>query len=196
MRFGRRSGVSDEELRRSLPGDELIRHPQLVTDHATTIRAPASEIWPWLVQMGYHRGGWYTNRRLDKLIWHIDNPSEDRIVPELQQLSVGDVVPDGPPGTARFRVEALEPDRAIVYLDGEGTHIPGVAFSWAFALDPIDERTTRLLVRARASYRPSLALALLGRLLIGPSDLVMIGQTLRGIKRRVERATTAAATAT
>lgn len=193
LRLGRRSGVTDDDLRRPLPGDNLIRNPQLITDRGATIRAPVDEVWPWLVQMGYHRGGWYTNRRLDRLIWHIDNPSEDRIVPELQQLAVGDVVPDGPPGTARFRVAMLEPNGAIVYLDDEGTHIPGVAFSWAFVLDPIDERTTRVQVRTRATYRPRLVVTLLGRLVIGPSDCVMIGQTLRGIKRRAEQATKAAA---
>ena len=91
LRLGRRSGVTDAEVRRALPGDDLIADPGLVTDRAITIHAPAQDVWPWVVQMGYHRGGWYTSRWLDKLIWHIDNPSADRII----------LVPGSRPGRAR-----------------------------------------------------------------------------------------------
>jgi hypothetical protein len=188
LRLGRRSGVTDEELRRPLPGDELVAEPRFVTDRAFTIHAPVSAVWPWIVQMGYHRGGWYTNATFDRLIWHIDNPSADRIVPEHQHLAVGDVVPDGPAGTAWWKVTALEPGRAVVYLDDTGSHVPGIVGSWAFVVEPLDNQTTRMQVRYRSTFAPSLRMALLSRLLIGPADFVMIGQTLRGIKRRAERA--------
>jgi hypothetical protein len=189
LRLGRRSGVTDAEVRRALPGDDLIANPGLVTDRAITIHAPAQDVWPWVVQMGYHRGGWYTSRWLDKLLWRIDNPSADRIIPEFQQLRVGEVVPDGPPGTAHFTVAALEPGRAIVYLDDAGTHVPGTAFSWAFVLEPLDGRTTRVQVRTRGTYPPSPVIRRLHRVVIGPADFVMVsGQMLRGIKRRAERA--------
>jgi hypothetical protein len=85
-------------------------------------------------------------------------------------------------------VAALEPGRAVVYLDDAGSHIPGTVGSWAFVVEPLDERTTRMHVRYRSTFAPSLRMALLSRLLIGPADFVMIGQTLRGIKRRAERA--------
>lgn len=187
---GRRSGVSSTELRRALPGDELIPGPRLVTDRAITIHAPVHAVWPWIVQMGYHRGGWYTNRWLDKLIWHIDNPSADHILPEYQALEVGDVVPDGPPGTAFFTVRALQPERALVLLDDAGTHIPGTAFSWAFVLEPLDSHRTRAQVRTRGTYPPGLLMALMSWLIVGPADFVMVsGQMLRGIKQRAERAT-------
>jgi hypothetical protein len=189
LRLGRRSGVSREEVRRTLPGDDLIAQPGLVTDRAITIHAPVQEVWPWIVQMGYHRGGWYTNRRLDRLIWHIDNLSADGILPGYQHLQVGDVVPDGPPGTAYFIVRELEPERALVLLDDAGTHIPGTAFSWAFVLEPLDAHTTRVQVRTRGTYPAGLTMALLTRLVVGPADFVMVsGQMLRGIKRRAERA--------
>lgn len=188
LRVGRRSGASAAELRRALPGDDLIPHPVFTTDRALTIRAAARDIWPWIVQMGYHRGGWYTNRRLDRLIWHINNPSADRILPEYQHLRLGDIVPDGPPGTALFRVAAVDPERALVLLDEGGTHIPGTAFSWAFVLQPRGERETRLQVRARLAYPSSVLMTLVGRLIIGPADFVMVsGQMLRGIKRRAEQ---------
>lgn len=188
LRLGRRSGVTATELRRALPGDDLIPHPRLVSDRALTIHAAAEDVWPWLVQMGYQRGGWYTNQRLDKLIWHIDNPSADRIIPELQRLQVGDIVPDGPPGTACFQVAALEPGRALVLLDAGGTHVPGTAFSWAFVLEPGADSETRLQVRTRGAYPPRLLMTLVARLVVGPADCVMVsGQMLRGIKRRAER---------
>lgn len=186
-RFGRRSGLTDDELNRSLPGDDLVDRPRIVMDRGSTFRAPADEIWPWIVQMGYHRGGWYTNYWLDKLVWHIDNPSVDRIVPELQHLRVGDIVPDGPPGSAYWKVAVLQPGRAIVYLDDVGTHVPGAIASWAIILDPIDEQATRVVTRTRATFPPSLVMELLARLLIQPADLLMTGMMVRGIKRRAER---------
>ncbi len=188
LRLGRRSGATAAELRRTLPGDDLIARPGLVTDRAIAIHAPVHQVWPWIVQMGYHRGGWYTNRRLDKLLWHIDNPSADRILPECQHLQVGDVVPDGPPGTAYFTVRELLPERTLVLLDDTGSHIPSTAFSWAFVLEPLDAHTTRVQVRTRGTYPPGPLMSLLTRLVVGPADFVMVsGQMLRGIKRRAER---------
>src|SRR5215471_19253434 len=61
LRLGRHSGVTAEEMRRALPGDDLVPAPPFVTDRATTIGASAAAIWPWIVQMGYHRAGWYTS---------------------------------------------------------------------------------------------------------------------------------------
>jgi hypothetical protein len=134
VRLGKRSGVTDEEVQRTLPGDDVIPNPRFITNHGITVRAPARDIWPWIVQMGYHRGGWYTSYWVDRLVWHIDNPSVDRIAPEFQDLCVGDVVPDGPPGTAYWKVARLEPGRVIVYLDEDGVHVPGVAVSWRSSL--------------------------------------------------------------
>ena len=73
-----------------------------------------------------------------------------------------------------------------MYLDDEGTHVRGVVFNWAFILGPLDGRTTRVQVRTRATYKPSLVMTLVTRLIMGPSDFVMAGQVLRGIKRRAE----------
>jgi hypothetical protein len=187
LRLGRRSGVTDAEMRRALPGDDLLAHPQLITDRGVTINASAEEVWPWIVQMGYHRGGWYTNPRLDKLLWHIDNPSLDHVEPAFQALGTGDTVPDGPPGTAFFTVAALTPPHHIVYMDATGSHVPGVTFTWAFVLEPLAESSARLLVRARATGATGVVARLLLRLLLGPGDFVMINQTLRGIKARAQR---------
>ena len=116
-RLGRRWGATDAEVYRPLPSDTLVPHPMVESTHATTIHAAAEEVWPWLAQAGYHRGGWYTEARwyawLERTLWHTTSPSVDRILPEFQQLAVGDIVPDGPPGTATFTVAELEPNRLL-----------------------------------------------------------------------------------
>ena len=114
-RLSWRSGVTDEEAFGSLPGDEVVPHPMLEWTRGITIARSPAQVWPWLVQMGYHRGGWYTNEWVDRVIWRVDARNTDRILPECQDLSVGDVVPDGPECAAYFWVRAIEPERAIVY---------------------------------------------------------------------------------
>ena len=85
----RRWGASEEEARRRLPGDELVASPTFASTRAVTIAAPPAAVWPWLVQMGQGRGGLYSYDRLENL-FGLDVHSADRIVPELQQLNVGD----------------------------------------------------------------------------------------------------------
>jgi hypothetical protein len=91
--LGRTYGATREECRRALPGDHLIRHPMAVTTHAITIGVPPERIWPWLTQMGWHRGAWYTARWVDRLLFPANRPSADRILPESQHLQVGGRIP-------------------------------------------------------------------------------------------------------
>src|SRR5687768_16626597 len=90
--LGRTYGSTPAERRQRLPGDELVRAPHFTTDHATIIDAPPEAVWPWLVQMGWGRGQWYTARWVDKLLFPATGPSAEVIVPELQGLKVGDRV--------------------------------------------------------------------------------------------------------
>jgi hypothetical protein len=202
-RLGHRWGATDEEVYASLPGDEVIPHPMLETTHAITIQAPAAEIWPWLVQMGYQRGGWYTDTRwyawIEQTLWHSQGSSADRILPEFQHLAVGDTIPDGPPGTAYWTVNALEPNRFLALYST--THVryavpaalrnnPKLGIdgncTWVFALKEIDERTTRLILRARITAEPRLFRQLAFPLLL-PADFIMARTMLRTIKRHVEQ---------
>jgi len=108
--LGRTAGSTQAERRQVLPGDELVDHPTVVTNHAITIPAPPDRVWPWLVQMGWHRGGWYTARWVDRLLFPANWPSATELVPELQRpLAIGDRIPDGPPDTAWFVVEHVNP---------------------------------------------------------------------------------------
>ena len=126
QRLGRTFGATAEDQRRNLPGDELIASPMAVTTHATAIAAPPERIWPWLLQMGWHRGGWYTAEWVDRLLFPANWPSATTIVPALQHLKVGDGVPDGPPQSGcAFVVTRLEPERHLVVgamLDEVGRH--------------------------------------------------------------------------
>jgi hypothetical protein len=131
-RQGLRWGATDEEVHKPLPGDEVVSHPMVDTTHAVTVEASAEEIWPWLVQMGYYRAGWYTDpswwdKPVDEYlkslarkeaeesgVGHREAPSAERIVPEFQDLKQGDTVLDGPPGTVFFTVRVLQPKRVLV----------------------------------------------------------------------------------
>jgi hypothetical protein len=141
QRLGRSFGSTRAERRRLLPGDELCPEPQIVTTHATTIHAPPSHVWPWLLQLGWGRGQWYIARWVDRLLFPANGPSADTLRPELQQLAVGDRILDGPPEAhCAFVVERLDPAQHLVLHSTE--HLPpgwaerfraGIDFSWAFS---------------------------------------------------------------
>jgi hypothetical protein len=131
-RAGLRWGATDEEVHKPLPGDEVVPHPMWETTHAVTVEASAEEIWPWLVQMGHYRAGFYADpswwdKYSDKYLRSLSRkeaeqsgygfrevPSEARIIPEFQDLKEGDTILDGPPGSAFFRVRLMQPNRALV----------------------------------------------------------------------------------
>lgn len=192
--LGRRSGSTAAERARSLAGDDLVENPSLVTNHAITIDAPPALVWPWLTQVGWHRGGWYTPRWVDRLLFPGNWPSADRLDPALvRDLRVGDTVPDGAPGTAWFVVERADPPNVLVLHSR--THLPpgwrdryGAALDWVWTFDlREDAGRTRLLVRNRGWVRPWWVNA--GYLaLIVPADHVMATGMLRGLKQRVEAA--------
>jgi hypothetical protein len=191
--FGRTWGSTGDERRRSFPGDDIVEALTWTTTHAITIDAPPAEVWPWLVQMGYHRGGWYTYEWVDRLVFRMSNPSADRIVPELQHIEVGDIVPDGEPGTAWYVVDRLEPGRSLVLHST--THYPPqwrdrpelgvwVDWTWSYLVEPMGDGT-RLLVRVRAACGPWwLRVVYVGGIV--PADFVMSRSQLRGIKARAE----------
>jgi hypothetical protein len=187
-RLAERSGATTVEAHSALPGDDLVPNPQIQTTRAITIHAPVAAVWPWVAQLGYHRGGWYTNAGLDKLLWRIDNPSADHILQEFQHLEVGDIVPDGPEGTARFTVAAVTPGYLLALHDPDGTHIPHTKFSWTFVLQESDAGSTRLILRTRATYPQRWWTTPLAYLVLGPADYFMAHvQMLRGIKERAEQ---------
>jgi hypothetical protein len=207
-----RWGAEPEEEGRELPGDELIAAPTAGDTRGVTIAAPAAAIWPWLVQMGYGRAGWYSYDRLDML-----GRSAASIVPEWQRLAVGDTVPAWPGGG--FEVARIEPDHALVFVIDDtivarqaaaardtgatppsGEMSAGLAASaavmrtqpsrfrasWAFVLEPIDGQRTRLIERVRVDYPEIAAWNRVTGPLFGVGVFLMMRRQMLGIRERAE----------
>lgn len=124
-------------------GDTQVTQPSYEATLGVTINAAPAAIWPWLVQMGYRRGGLYSYDWLDRLFGYLDAPSADRILPEWQLLAVGDEIPIGKGGG--FPVQAIKPFRSLVL----GRRASDVEWSWEFALVPAAPGRTRLISRSR-----------------------------------------------
>jgi hypothetical protein len=179
-----RWGATDEETRRILPGDELVPTPRWQYTHAVTIHAPPEQVWPWLAQIGYGRGGLYSYQGLENLIG-CDIRNADRILPEFQTLRVGDSIQIDsriPP----LPIALLEPGRVLV-LHGVPSAENPVNTSWGFYLDALDARHTRLITRSRSDYPLTPAMRFWwGPLVIEPIGFVMERKMLLGIKQRAE----------
>jgi hypothetical protein len=182
-----RWGATRAECQKALPGNELVPAPKLASTRAITIHAPAAEIWPWLVQIGQGRGGLYSYEGLENLIG-CDIHNADRILPEHQDLRVGDLILFGPaekkfPGQV---VEAIRRGRALVMVGmNPATRQPEKSATWALVLEEQPDGKTRLLARGRNAYAPGFANHLIWHI-VEPIAFVMERQMLRGIKARVE----------
>jgi len=102
-------GATDEEVVMEIPGDLLVPRPKSQLTMAVTVRSSPEKIWPWFVQLGCQRAGWYSYDLLD----NGGIPSADKIIHEYQQLEVGDVVKATPTGDFGFPVAIIEPDRQL-----------------------------------------------------------------------------------
>ncbi len=178
-RWYRHWGATDAEIERAMLGDAEVPRATYETTLAVTVDAPAADIWPWLLQMGYRRGGLYSYDWLDRLFGFLDAPSAERVLPEFQRLEVGDVIPVG--RGAGFPVKAFEPFRTLV-LAGESD---GFQWMWQFGLYPVDERRTRLVSRNRA-HVPRTVGSTLFMSVLEPAAFIMTRKMLLGLKRRAE----------
>jgi hypothetical protein len=183
-------GTRDDEHAGPLPGDGLVPDARVVATRAVTIEAPPSDVWPWLVQLGQGRGGFYSYDLLENLAG-LGIRSAGTVEDRWQSLAVGDDVRLAE--QAALRVALLEPEEHLVLLGAPGPGEPEVmpfAFSWAFVVRPLPPgdgggARTRLLVRER--YRPA---GPLGRAVVEavqPVSFVMTQKTLRGVRDRAER---------
>jgi hypothetical protein len=188
-RWFNRWGATAAERARVLPGDALIPAPRLAYTRAITIKAPAADVWPWLVQMGQGRGGLYSYDGLENLVG-CDIHSAAAILPAYQHLQVGDQIRFGPEGK-QFPgqlVLALQPGRSILMCGlNPATRQADMSATWVFVLEEQADGTTRMLVRGRNRYAPGVASHLIWHL-VEPVAFVMERRMLRGIKARAERA--------
>jgi hypothetical protein len=179
-----RWGATAQEVDGPLPGDDLIANADVIATRAITIRVSADQVWPWIAQLGQGRGGFYSYDFLENLAG-CNIHSSDRIVPEWQNVAVGDEVRLAP--EVGLLVASLERGRSLVLRGGIpiGHTAAPYDFTWAFALRDEPDETTRLLVRERYAYTRPWA-----RLIVEPAEaisFVMSQKMLSGIKDRAER---------
>jgi hypothetical protein len=176
-RWHLRWGATAAEVAAPLPGDALVPHPQYGSTRAITIAAPPAEVWPWLVQVGCQRAGFYSNDLLDNR----GRPSARDIQPQWQHLEAGQLIPMIPGGTTQegtaFSVHSFQAPQWLLWSKPDST--------WAWSLTEPETGVTRLVTRIRARYdwqRPVPALATL--LLMEFGDFAMLRRMLRGIRAR------------
>ncbi len=171
-------GASDGDMTRVMACDASVPHPNYERTMALEIEAEPRHIWPWLLQMGYRRGGLYSYDWIDRLLGHLDRPSADCVQPDLQYLREGDVIPLGRgPG---LLVRTIDPQRALV-LGGTG----GVPWVWEFGLYPIAPGRTRLVSRHRVNAPRSLGWRVF-LVVLAPAAFLMTRRILIGLKQRAE----------
>ena len=171
-------GATDEEVRRPMPGDEIHASPSFDATRAVTIEAGPEHIWPWLVQMGYRRAGFYSYDRID----NDGTPSADHIISEYQALKVGDRIPMA--ANASAEVREMDPHHSMLWVFQEEGQWENATWAWGLYED--DTHRTRLVSRLRVSYkwaRPSIVPMLLADVV----ELAMMRKCLLGIKRRAEK---------
>ncbi|HEU5183892.1 MAG TPA: hypothetical protein VFU01_04950 [Gemmatimonadaceae bacterium] len=184
IRRGRSCHAKRSERAAPLPGDALLQPCTGSATHAITIRRPRREVWPWLLQMGAGRAGWYSYDFIDNGREH----SAERVIPELQDVDVGSIMP-GVPGTKdAFMVLSVEPEHCLILcvVSPDDAHL---MVTWAFVLEEPEPGVTRLIVRARVGrgYHPPFGLPMWAmRSLVKWGHGIMQAKQLRGIARRAE----------
>jgi hypothetical protein len=199
--WSHRRGATDAEVTRALPGDDLVPAPKTGYTQAITIDAPPAQVWPWVVQIGYQRAGWYTYEFAYRLLkandFYDGDRSAERIIPELQDLQVGDSVKIFE--QAPFTVMQVEPRRVLVLLARVNTE-SGQFFelsdslpahylnqSWVFYMEEAGPGQTRLIARWRGDYSPDFGNMLGIAIPTEAGALLMQPKMLKGIKERAER---------
>lgn len=171
------------DSRRDLPGDGLLDGARYSLTHAIEIEAPPALVWPWLMQLGCDRAGWYSIDLLD----HGGAPSFEHLVTSWATREVGEIVATTLAKDGGYEVMAVEQDHLYV-IGGETDRLGGhVAMTWAFVLEPIGGDATRLLTRVRARGTPRWSEWLQGRIIFPPVHAIMQHAQLAKLKRLAER---------
>jgi hypothetical protein len=163
-------GATDEEVNHGMVGDDIVENPTFNATRAITINASPEDIWPWIIQIGYKKAGFYSYDILD----NDGIESAERIIPEYQDLKVGDLIPMSKNLDAR--VTALEPNKYMLMVFDWGK-----TASWSWGLYKINTGQTRLVTRLRARHErfPT-------RILLDAFEIIMMRKCMLGIKQRAE----------
>jgi protein-S-isoprenylcysteine O-methyltransferase Ste14 len=165
-------GANRDEIHRSMPGDDSVLSPAFNATRAVTIAAPPEDVWPWIVQIGYKRAGFYSYDNLD----NDSVPSANCIIPAYQDLQVGDLIPMS--GALNAQVTVLEPEEFLVMVFQEG---PWRNNTWAWGLYEMDDGQTRLVTRLRVRETSRVSWVMLNFL-----EIIMMRKCMLGIKDRAE----------
>jgi hypothetical protein len=183
-------GLTATEARAQLPGDELLPVYAGEATHAITIHAPAEKIWPWLMQIGQDRSGFYSYTFLENAIG-ADMPKVEHLVPDWRPRQVGETVwfanPNRFSGQGRMIAAQVQPDRTFAMVMADDWRViqyggTGERGLWSFNLQPMPDGGTRLIARARGGTAPTLTGKILGRLFWEPAHFVMEQKMLRTIR--------------
>jgi hypothetical protein len=169
-------GATSDDLARSMRGDEIVRRPIFNATRVVTIEARPEDVWPWIAQIGFGRAGWYSYDLFDNLGRH----SSERIVPELQTISVGDLVPLGPGEGSGMFVKEFVLNQSMLWWTGKDGQT-----TWAWGLYPI-RNGTRLVTRVRTPFSWRQPVSAVWLLLTEVADFPMMRKCMLGIKRRAE----------
>ncbi len=171
--WARTWGATEEEVLRAMPGDEIVPQPTFEATRAVTIDASPEQIWPWIIQIGYRRAGFYSYDRLD----NDGIASAEQIIPEHQGLAVSDLIPLS--RTVDAEVRLLEPGKFLVLVVAPPDTTEN--WTWAWGLYEQDSGQTRLITRLRVR-----AESVRANLMLDAFEIVMMRKHLRGIERRAE----------
>lgn len=188
-------GPTEEEARARLPGDELVAEPAGQVTRAVTIDAPPAAVWPWVVQLGADRGGFYSYDWLENL-FGLGIHSADQIVPEWQHRDIGDLVYANAAGSGGWYVMQVRAGEALVLQmanikAGRPAHRDDPwswEFAWIFALRETANGATRFIVRERVGFGNRVLGGVLAP--VGFVSFVMTRKMLHGIKARAEASPT------
>ncbi len=170
-----RWGATANEIKRHMPGDDIVDKPSFNATRAITINASPENIYPWIVQMGVNRAGWYSYDLLDNLA----RPSAKVILPEHQKIQVGTLIPMSPDGKQGLWIKDFKNNEWMLWWDKIGD------CSWAWGIYSEGEAYSRLVTRVRVRYR-WLSLSIFFNLIIEFFDIVMMCKCMFGIKKRAE----------
>ena len=195
-------GSQGFEKEMSLPGDTVIPVPSAVINRSIQINAAPEKVWPWLVQIGYGRAGWYSYDNLEAAVGagdFLEGHSSTRIIPELQDLKVGDFIPAAPEPYLKFEVIHLEQNEALVLhalinpFSGKNIRLsdtntgPWLRQTWCFYLAETNDRKTHLIARSRVNFGPALLMQPVNWFVVEPAHFIMEQKMLKGLKMRAEK---------
>jgi hypothetical protein len=181
-----RWGATKAEATAAMPGDGVVHKAQFNATRAITIQAPPGRVWPWIAQLGYRRGGFYTYDLVD----NGGEPSADRIIEEYQHIEVGDLIPmwhESHGLSIAYRVDSFRAHEWMLWVHRPHEQAKPDS-TWSWQLQQLPEGSTRLITRMKQDYRwQTPGLAAFNLILMEFGDFAMERRMLKGIKARAER---------